>query len=127
MGRWIWWESIFPFCYLPYQIDNIREGILEYFLGTRIRDQILLLQAMEQIIKDRKSLLVPSVQELTKNKIEAIPSRYCRPDHEDLIISEADGLPELPVIDMQSLLSEESELAKLHLACKEWGFFQVFL
>ncbi|PQP96222.1 protein SRG1-like [Prunus yedoensis var. nudiflora] len=37
---------------------------------------------------------------------------------------------EIPFIDMQKLLSQEStdsesELAKLHFACKEWGFFQL--
>ena len=71
------------------------------------------------------SLLVPSVQELAKEKLSAVPPRYIQ--HEDLVISDADHVP---VIDMQRLLSTESgtsELAKLHHACKEWGFFQVSL
>ncbi|KAK7272613.1 hypothetical protein RJT34_29326 [Clitoria ternatea] len=76
------------------------------------------------------SLLVPSVQELAKQNITTVPQRYIQPhQHEDtLIISEANGFLQIPVIDMQSLLSIESgssELAKLHLACKEWGFFQL--
>ncbi|XP_057422254.1 protein SRG1-like [Lotus japonicus] len=75
------------------------------------------------------SLLVPSVQELADKKISTVPSRYIQPQQEDiLIISEADGILEIPVVDMQSLLSAESgssELTKLHLACKEWGFFQL--
>ncbi|KAI4323082.1 hypothetical protein L6164_022717 [Bauhinia variegata] len=82
------------------------------------------------MFKHGSSLLVPCVQELAKEKTHAIPTRYIRPDHEDSIISEADRLSEIPVIDMQNLVSEESrssELAKLHLACKEWGFFQVSL
>ncbi|KAI4323081.1 hypothetical protein L6164_022717 [Bauhinia variegata] len=80
------------------------------------------------MFKHGSSLLVPCVQELAKEKTHAIPTRYIRPDHEDSIISEADRLSEIPVIDMQNLVSEESrssELAKLHLACKEWGFFQL--
>ncbi|ESR55574.1 hypothetical protein CICLE_v10023680mg [Citrus x clementina] len=55
------------------------------------------------------SLLVPCVQELVKNPMLVVPPRYI-------------------LIDMQSLLYEESmdsELAKLDFACKEWGFFQL--
>ncbi|KAI4333454.1 hypothetical protein L6164_018265 [Bauhinia variegata] len=75
-----------------------------------------------------KSLLVPCVQELAKEKMVAIPPRYTRPDQETSIVSEVERGPQIPVIDMQNLLSAEagdSELAKLHLACKEWGFFQL--
>ena len=78
----------------------------------------------------RTSILVPSVQELAKEKISTVPPKYIHPpQHEDLVISEADRVLEIPVIDMQRLLSMESgnsELSKLHLACKEWGFFQVY-
>ena len=75
------------------------------------------------------AVLVPSVQELAKEKMEAVPSRYIYPHHQDLTISEATSSLKIPIIDLQSLLSEESgnsELEKLHLACKDWGFFQVF-
>ncbi|KAJ0101801.1 hypothetical protein Patl1_04962 [Pistacia atlantica] len=44
------------------------------------------------------------------------------------LISDADLISEIPVINMQKLISEESmdsELNKLHFACKEWGFFQL--
>ncbi|PHT36643.1 hypothetical protein CQW23_24343 [Capsicum baccatum] len=37
-------------------------------------------------------------------------------------------LPQIPVIDMEQLLhghDHDSELERLHFACKEWGFFQV--
>ncbi|WVZ10689.1 hypothetical protein V8G54_015219 [Vigna mungo] len=43
-------------------------------------------------------------------------------------IATTDPLPQLPVIDLNKLLSEQvkgSELQKLHLACKQWGFFQL--
>ncbi|KAI3700193.1 hypothetical protein L2E82_44814 [Cichorium intybus] len=75
------------------------------------------------------SLLVPSVQELAKEPLSKVPPRYVRPDQDPPVIS---GLPssqpEVPIIDMEKLSGEESaesELEKLHLACKEWGFFQI--
>ncbi|KAJ4726529.1 2-oxoglutarate (2OG) and Fe(II)-dependent oxygenase superfamily protein [Melia azedarach] len=74
------------------------------------------------------SLLVPCVQELAKKTIAVVPSRYIRPEQEAPIISDDALISEIPVIDMQSLLSgelENSELAKLDFACKEWGFFQL--
>ncbi|XP_027341599.1 protein SRG1-like [Abrus precatorius] len=76
------------------------------------------------------SLLVPSVQELTKQNLSTVPQRYIQPQqHEDMVLfSQDNSILEIPVIDMQSLLSLEygsSELNKLHLACKEWGFFQL--
>jgi len=74
------------------------------------------------------SLLVPSVQELAKDKISAVPTRYIQSQYEELVINEADSIPEIPVIDMKKLLCLETgslELSRLHLACKDWGFFQV--
>ncbi|MED6174041.1 hypothetical protein PIB30_065138, partial [Stylosanthes scabra] len=74
------------------------------------------------------SLLVPSVQELAKQNLTTVPPRYIRPQqHEDLVINEVDHSLEIPVIDLGKLLFEEdgtSELDKLHLASKVWGFFQ---
>ncbi|KAH9723499.1 protein SRG1 [Citrus sinensis] len=74
------------------------------------------------------SLLVPCVQELVKNPMLVVPPRYIRPDQDSPINSDDTLISQIPVIDMQSLLSEESmdsELAKLDFACKEWGFFQL--
>ena len=80
-----------------------------------------------------KSLLVPSVQELAKDPNLTVPSRYIQDDQ--TLISDDDhalNFPghQIPVIDFQKLVSEQSngsdsELEKFHLACKEWGFFQV--
>ncbi|PNX63373.1 protein SRG1-like, partial [Trifolium pratense] len=74
------------------------------------------------------SLLVPSVQELAKNNVSTVPQRYIQSQHEALVINENDhSTLEIPVIDMKKLHSSEfgsSELSKLHLACKDWGFFQ---
>lgn len=75
------------------------------------------------------SLSVPCVQELAKEPLTKVPSRYLRPDEDCPIISDASPLPQIPAVDMQKLISQEfmdSELDKLHLACKNWGFFQVF-
>ncbi|KAK7401739.1 hypothetical protein VNO78_13451 [Psophocarpus tetragonolobus] len=89
-------------------------------------------KAMEETIKNPSgtSLLVPSIQELAKKNLSTIPQRYTQPQHEDLVLISEDvnSILEIPVIDMQSLLSEESgssELDKLNLACKQWGFFQL--
>ncbi|KAI5332890.1 hypothetical protein L3X38_023019 [Prunus dulcis] len=80
------------------------------------------------------SLIVPSVQELAKKPIAAIPARYIQPRHheqqDDVMFNPDHGHAEIPFIDMQKLLSQEStdsesELARLHFACKEWGFFQL--
>ncbi|KAK2368270.1 protein SRG1 [Trifolium repens] len=75
------------------------------------------------------SLLVPSVQELAKGKISTVPTRYIQSQHEELVINKDDhSILEIPIIDMKKLLSlefENSELSKLHLACKDWGFFQL--
>ncbi|KVI03312.1 protein SRG1-like [Cynara cardunculus var. scolymus] len=75
------------------------------------------------------SLLVPSVQELVKEPLIKVPTRYVR-SHEDLPPTSclSSSLCEVPVIDMHHLLSKDStthELEKLHLACKDWGFFQM--
>lgn len=76
------------------------------------------------------SLLVPCVQELAKDPLVAVPPRYIRYDQEHPIIASHDPVSEVPVIDMQRLLDQETmdcELGRLHFACKTWGFFQVHL
>ena len=77
------------------------------------------------------SLPVPLVQELAKETLDKVPERYVRPDQDPPIISDANhSLLQVPVIDMSNLFSQESgqsELEKLHLACKDWGFFQVYI
>ncbi|XP_057415549.1 oxoglutarate-dependent flavonoid 7-O-demethylase 1-like isoform X1 [Lotus japonicus] len=72
-------------------------------------------------------LRVPYVQEIVKEPLTGVPERYVRPHHERPILSTINPLPQVPVIDLSKLLSQdlkESELKKLHYACKEWGFFQ---
>lgn len=74
------------------------------------------------------SLLVPCVQELANSQMDTIPPRYIRQDQDQPIIQNEVSAEEVPVIDMQRLLSRESmdsELTKLHYACKDWGFFQL--
>ncbi|KAG2689165.1 hypothetical protein I3760_09G127600 [Carya illinoinensis] len=94
-----------------------------------------LLKAMdlqEQLQNLGRSLAVPWVQDLAKEKMTTIPPRYVR-SHQDppLISNTSSLLPQIPVIDLQTILSNSddfsthSELDKLHLASQEWGFFQL--
>nr|XP_043607066.1 protein SRG1-like [Erigeron canadensis] len=74
------------------------------------------------------SLKVPNVQELSKECLSSVPSRYIRPHQDPPFISSVSSNPQLPIIDMERLMSSDfmhSELQKLHLACKDWGFFQL--
>ncbi|BAT88668.1 hypothetical protein VIGAN_05222000 [Vigna angularis var. angularis] len=82
---------------------------------------------MEKLFKEsRTSLLVPSVQEFSKESVSNVPQRYFQPQHQQqtlLISHESDATLQMPVIDMPKLVSQESgssELIRLHLACKEW-------
>lgn len=88
-----------------------------------------------EVVNFGKSLIVPSVQELAKESITQIPSRYVRDNSDgslpDRPVGESSALS-VPVINLQRLLdvhgdSKDSELHKLHFACKEWGFFQVLV
>ncbi|MBA0872030.1 hypothetical protein Goshw_005031, partial [Gossypium schwendimanii] len=74
-----------------------------------------------------KSLPVPSIQEIVRSDFQSVPQRYIHENKDRPIISEdlADSL-EIPVIDFSFLAKgDEDEVQKLHLACKDWGFFQV--
>ncbi|RXH84085.1 hypothetical protein DVH24_026984 [Malus domestica] len=55
------------------------------------------------------SLLVPSVQELVQKPILTIPPRYIQPHHQEIISSDHHA-HQIPSIDMQQLLSQESTL-----------------
>ncbi|MBA0693700.1 hypothetical protein Goari_004054 [Gossypium aridum] len=77
-----------------------------------------------ELAKPGSSLSVPSVQELAKKPLKEVPPRYVRTDEDSPIISHSNPLPQVPVIDMQKLSSQQ-ELEKLHYACKGWGFFQL--
>lgn len=76
------------------------------------------------------SLPVANVQELASQNLKDIPDRYIRSDLSVDYFSVDESL-QLPVLDMARLCSEPSqgydeELVRLHQACKQWGFFQVF-
>lgn len=76
----------------------------------------------------RGPLTAPNVQELAKQKLETLPLRYIQDDVEKISYDSSMVLPQIPVIDMEKLLHgqyHDSELERLHFACKEWGFFQV--
>lgn len=80
----------------------------------------------------RSFIIVPSVQEMVKEKmITAVPPRYVRSDQDKAEIAVDSGLRnQIPIIDMSLLCSStsmDSEIDKLDFACKEWGFFQASL
>ena len=75
------------------------------------------------------SLPVESVQALASKDLEEIPTCYLRPEVELDQFSLEESI-DIPVLDMSKLLDQNplvhhDELEKLHLACKDWGFFQV--
>ncbi|CAN1257904.1 2-oxoglutarate-dependent dioxygenase 11 [Linum perenne] len=78
------------------------------------------------------SIAVPNVQQLaSESKDDHVPIRYIRPEL-DLDQVSIDGSRHIPVIDMSKLAATAAaaaaeESAKLHSACKEWGFFQVLV
>ncbi|KDP22220.1 hypothetical protein JCGZ_26051 [Jatropha curcas] len=75
------------------------------------------------------TVLVPSVKEIAKDQLISIPPRYVRLDHQPpSTVTNSTSLPQIPVIDMAKLFPQQfldSELQKFHLACKDWGFFQL--
>ncbi|CAM8954876.1 unnamed protein product [Rhodiola kirilowii] len=74
------------------------------------------------------SIPVPSVKELSKQHLQTLPPRYVR---DDILLENPSVAPlhlRVPVIDFSNLVNAEfhqSELTKLHLACKHWGIFQL--
>ncbi|GMH05181.1 hypothetical protein Nepgr_007021 [Nepenthes gracilis] len=72
-----------------------------------------------------KSLIVPSVQELAKQLLGAVPPRYLRSDNQPSVHPDDPSL-QLPVLDMERLINgDQMELLRFHSACQEWGFFQL--
>ncbi|KAJ8761956.1 hypothetical protein K2173_006558 [Erythroxylum novogranatense] len=71
-----------------------------------------------------------SLQELIKDPMVSVPKPYLRPELQTPNTFDATAAPvgSVPTIDFSMLVSMESkelELEKLHIACKEWGFFQL--
>lgn len=76
------------------------------------------------------SIKAPNVQALSAATLADptvdVPDRYIRPEIDAEPVAEA---VDLPVIDFGRLLApsfSNEESLKLHRACEEWGFFQVF-
>ncbi|KAH9749255.1 protein SRG1 [Citrus sinensis] len=74
-----------------------------------------------------RSIIVPSVQELTNETIINVPPRYVRTDQDPPSVTADTWLPSVPLIDLQKLVDDvrADELERLHSSCREWGFFQV--
>uniref|UniRef100_A0A0E0C1M9 Fe2OG dioxygenase domain-containing protein n=1 Tax=Oryza meridionalis TaxID=40149 RepID=A0A0E0C1M9_9ORYZ len=73
------------------------------------------------------SLPVPSVQAMVAaTGIDHVPPRYHRPTDADEPVASDGGEAEIPVVDFRRLqLGDGDELARLHIACQDWGFFQL--
>jgi len=72
----------------------------------------------------------PCVKELAKEALTKVPERYVLPNIDPPILSNTHSLSDqIPVIDLANLFLPQElkapELENLHLACKQWGFFQV--
>ncbi|XP_058070942.1 oxoglutarate-dependent flavonoid 7-O-demethylase 1-like isoform X2 [Magnolia sinica] len=73
-------------------------------------------------------LPVPSVQELAREPLDAVPSRYIRDDVDDPVSNPCNPSLQIPTVDMSRLLDAESqtdELHKLYSICRDWGAFQL--
>ncbi|KAJ6357690.1 hypothetical protein OIU78_005519 [Salix suchowensis] len=81
----------------------------------------------DEVLGWGKSLSVPSVQEMVREDSQCVPERYIQ-EHKDRPV-ENEMCPtssEIPVINFSLLVNgDEDERKKLHIACKEWGFFQI--
>ncbi|GMH05184.1 hypothetical protein Nepgr_007024 [Nepenthes gracilis] len=84
----------------------------------------------KQQVIDNNSIPTLSLQELIKQQpVASIPEQYVRVDQEPSLAVDLDAASlSIPVIDGQRLTVGEdrnSELEKLHSACKEWGLFML--
>lgn len=75
---------------------------------------------------------VPNVLEMVRKGPLHAPRRYIRTE-QDMALDRADKAvdrfsSDIPVIDLSlRLCRDEHVLKEFDLACKDWGFFQVFL
>ncbi|KAF7816419.1 protein SRG1-like [Senna tora] len=75
----------------------------------------------------KKSIPVPSVQEMVRKDHQTVPERYIQ-EYENRPLTDALSSTscQIPVIDFSLLTKrDETEQKKLDSACKEWGFFQI--
>ncbi|KAL5733191.1 hypothetical protein ACOSQ2_032883 [Xanthoceras sorbifolium] len=76
-----------------------------------------------------KSLPVPRVQEMVRNDSESVPERYIQEHNRSPLDSEFSPYHfEIPIINFSALANgDEDEQRKLDIACKDGGFFQIFI
>ncbi|XP_024026526.1 S-norcoclaurine synthase 1 isoform X2 [Morus notabilis] len=76
-------------------------------------------------------VVLDNVETLSSKKLKEIPHYYLQPrETENDLVEVVDNAFLIPVIDMTKLLDQHSsghrdELARLHSACRDWGFFQL--
>lgn len=71
---------------------------------------------------------VPNVQELSRKQLETVPEEYVRSEEDRPTVKSPTPDSSIPIIDLKNLLDNnhsEEEMLKLHMACEEWGFFQL--
>jgi hypothetical protein len=74
------------------------------------------------------SLLLQSKSWQNKAYIQKVPQQYLLPNQDPIVVSNTTSLTQLPIINFDKLLREDdAEIEKLDKACKEWGFFQVWI
>ncbi|KAF9612763.1 hypothetical protein IFM89_003773 [Coptis chinensis] len=80
---------------------------------------------IEQAPSWGSSVPVANVQEMARRNPLSVPNKYTRDLDDRPNLSPVSS--DIPVIDLPLLSdgSNEEELKKLDLACKNWGFFQV--
>ncbi|KAL0003383.1 hypothetical protein SO802_017164 [Lithocarpus litseifolius] len=66
------------------------------------------------------------VQSLSDSGLPEIPDRYVKPPTERPAINSDGSDVNIPIIDLQDLLyGDDTILAQISEACREWGFFQI--
>lgn len=91
------------FHYKPTKPNNMASSLSHVFLG--VTDEVI-------------------------NKPEiGIPERFLRPDKQpSILLDQTNPSQTIPIFDFQTLLSaDNSQLHNLFSACKDWGFFQVYI
>ncbi|CAI9095447.1 OLC1v1031401C1 [Oldenlandia corymbosa var. corymbosa] len=80
----------------------------------------------QSVNRTAPSLPLGNVQELASHNLKEIPSRYIRPEMQTDVVSVNES-SQIPVIDLRKLeagdAGYQTEMSKLHQACKDWGFF----
>lgn len=73
-------------------------------------------------------ITAPSVQELARKQLQTVPEKYVRSEEDRPSVKSPTPDIIIPIIDMKKFLDNnhvEEEMLKFHMACQDWGFFQL--